>query len=365
MNNQKLLGIELCRGLAVYAVILVHSGDENWGLATDPNAIAFRLHFYFGVPFFLAVAFYFLTAKPELVCSTKFWRSRLDRILIPYVIWSAIFLILRVIIFTLSKQTDRLQELIADPLSIVFFGGASYHLYFLALLLAGTCLVLLIPLLQQLKVSNFGLCLLSALSIALYQLLETSGNSFQLGADVAFTSLLNPWQIDLKYYPFIRLLLVESAWMIKCLPYLFISLLLHQIIPSFNRLRRAIAIGSIGGFVAISIIGRLLLPGALQEIILAYTLLLAGISISSYFRNTTISKLVANIGACSFGIYLIHPFMMNIVKNMVGKISPELTNSISIPSMLALSIPCFLISWLVVAGITKTKLAPKQLGFRL
>ena len=361
MNNQKLLGIELCRGLAAYSVVLVHSGDENWGLATDPNAIAFRLHFYFGVPFFLALAFYFLTAKPDIVYSANFWRSRFDRIVVPYAIWSTIFLILRIIIFAASDRPDRLQELLADPLSIVFFGGASYHLYFLALLLTGTCLVLFVPAIQKLKVSNLGLLLLSILSIALYNWLETSGNSFNLGPDVAFKSLLAAWQIDLQSHPFLRLILVEIAWMIKCLPYLFGSLLLHQIIPNLNRSRRMMTIGSIAGFVAISIIGRLLLPGALQEIILAYTLLLAGISISSYLKNTATSLLVANIGSCSFGIYLIHPFVMNIVKSMVGKISPELTSSISILSMFALSIPCFIISWLVVAGITKTKLAPKQL----
>jgi surface polysaccharide O-acyltransferase-like enzyme len=164
MNNQKLLGIELCRELAAYSVILVHSGDEHWGLTTDPSAIAFRLHFYFGVPFFLALAFYFLTAKPEIVYSAKFWRSRFDRILIPYAIWSIIFLILRIIIFAVSDRTDRLQELLTDPLSIVFFGGASYHLYFLALLLTGTSLVLFLPLLQKLRISNLGLLLLSIAS---------------------------------------------------------------------------------------------------------------------------------------------------------------------------------------------------------
>ena len=364
MNNQKLLGIELCRGLAAYAVVLVHSGDENWGLPTDPNAIIFRLHFYFGVPFFLAVAFYFLTTKPDLAYSAQFWRSRLDRVLFPYAIWSTIFLIVRVIVFTQNKQTDRLQELLNDPLSIVFFGRASYHLYFLALLLAGTSLVLLVPLLQKLKIGKIGLLLLSALSIISYYLLETSGNSFQLDPDVAFASILSSWHINLQFHPLLRLLLVEVAWMIKCLPYLFISLLLHKILPQ-TRLHQWIAIDSIVLFITISIIGQSFLPGSLQEIILAYTLLLSGISTSSYFKNITIVKLVTSIGSCSFGIYLIHPFVMNIVKSMLGKISPELTNSISIASILALSIPCFLISWLAVA-ITKNKLTAREvLGFRL
>ncbi|WP_310483740.1 acyltransferase [Chamaesiphon sp. VAR_48_metabat_403] len=365
MNNQKLLGIELCRGLAAYAVILVHSGDENWGLATDPSAISFRLNFYFGVPFFLAVAFYFLTAKPEIAYSAKFWRSRFDRIVIPYIIWTVIFLILRIIIFAASDRTDRLQELLTDPLSIVFFGGASYHLYFLALLLAGTSLILLVPLLQKLKVSNLGLLLLSILSAALYNWLEISGNSFHLGPDVAFKSLLTTWQIDLQAHPLLRLLLVEIAWLIKCLPYLCVSLLLHQIFKSKKISQQSIKIGSIGLLIAINIGGQLLLPKSFKEIILAYTLLLVGISISSYFKHPIVNNIIASVGACSFGIYLIHPLIMNIVKSLVDKISPELTNSISIPSMLALSIPCFVISWLSVA-IAKNKLATDRLpGFRL
>ena len=365
MNNQKLLGIELCRGIAAYSVILVHSGDENWGLAIDPSAIAFRLHFYFGVPFFLALAFYFMTAKPDLAYSAKFWRSRLDRVLLPYAIWSTIFLIVRVVVFTQNKQPDRLQELLNDPLSIVFFGRASYHLYFLALLLAGTPLVLFVPLLQQLKIGNIGLLLLSALSVISYYLLETSGNSFQLGPDVAFASILSLWKINLQFHPLLRLLVVEVAWIIKCLPYLFISVLLHKILPTTTRLHQSIVIGSIVLFITINIMGQSFIPESLQEIILSCTLLLLGISNSNHFKNITIVKLVTSIGSCSFGIYLIHPFVMNVVKSMLGKISPELTNSISISSMFALSIPCFLISWLAVA-ITKNKLTAKEvLGLRL
>ena len=195
MKKSRLLGIELCRGLATYAVILVHSGDETWGIPVDPNAVTFRLLFYFAVPYFLATAFYFMTANPEIGKSPKFWRSRVDRIVIPYACWTVIFLISRVIVFTLSHKPDRLQQLLQDPVSIIFLGGASYHLYFLPLLLAGTSLILLMPLLTKLKVSKYGLLFLSVVSIFSYHLLEASGNSFQLGTNVAFQSLLNSWQM--------------------------------------------------------------------------------------------------------------------------------------------------------------------------
>lgn len=357
MTKAKLLGIEFCRELSTYAVILVHSGDENWGIPTDPLAIAFRSHFYFAVPFFLAAAFYFMTAKPEIAYSPKFWRSRIERILIPYTIWSTIFAISRVIIFTLTNKNDRLQQFLQDPLAIVFFGGASYHLYFLSLLLAGTSSILLIPFLNQLKVSKYGLLLLSSLSIILYQWLETSGNSFQLGSDIAFQGLLSEWQVNSERYPLVRLILVEVAWIIKCLPYFLLSLTLHRF-PKNARLLQHVKFAPIVLAILVlgsNVLGKILFPEALQEVLLAYGLLLFSISISSYLKNNVIGALAANIGACSFGIYLIHPFTMNIVKSLIGKVLPGLTNSVSIPLMLTLSIPCFLISWLVVAYFHRHK----------
>ena len=261
----------------------------------------------------------------------------------------------------LSHQTDRLQILLGDPLSIIFFGGASYHLYFLPLLLAGTSLVLLMPLLQRIGVSNFGLGILLVISIALYWLLDTSGNTFQLGPNIAFANSLTSLQIDLQSQPLIRSIGVELAWIFKCLPYFFGSLILRKNLRKFQLINNFNTISWLALFVSTNILGRWLLPGIIQEILLAYTLLLVGISISSLLENTQINKIIDNIGTCSFGIYLIHPFIMNFVKSIIGKISPELTTSISITSMLALSIPCFMISWALVAYLLNSKLASKQL----
>ncbi|CAN1209211.1 Acyltransferase 3 domain-containing protein [Tumidithrix helvetica PCC 7403] len=362
MNKNKLLGIEFCRGLSTYAVIIVHSGDETWGLPIDPSAIAFRLNFYFAVPFFLAVAFYFMTAKPEIAYSWKFWRSRVERILIPYAIWSIIFFVLRVIIFTLTNKTDRLQQFLQDPLSIVFLGGASYHLYFLALLFAGTSLVLLMPFMERLKIGKRVLLFLSVVSIALYHLLEISGNSFQLGTNVAFQNFLSYWQINAEQHPLLRLMFVEIAWTIRCLPYFFVALTLNRLLQKTIFLHtRFVTVALAILFLCTDILGSSFLPRALQEIILADTLLLFSISLSSYLSDNSVGSFSANVGACSFGIYLIHPYTMNIVKSLVGKVIPELTASISISSMLALSIPCFLLSWVVVFYLTKNKLTAKYL----
>ena len=98
-EKQRLLGIDLFRGIAAYAVILVHSGDETWGIPVDQSASEFRHLFYFAVPFFLATSFYFTTSKPNINVYRKFWLSRFQRILIPYLVsmlvYSGLTLILR------------------------------------------------------------------------------------------------------------------------------------------------------------------------------------------------------------------------------------------------------------------------------
>jgi peptidoglycan/LPS O-acetylase OafA/YrhL len=364
MKKEKLLGIEFFRGLSTYAVILVHSGDKTWGLPIDPSAIAFRLDFYFAVPFFLATAFYFMTSKPEIAYSLKFWKSRFERILIPYAIWSFIFLISRVVVFTLSKKADRLQQILKDPLSITFLGGASYHLYFLPLLFAGTFLVLLAPLIKKLNISKFGLILLSALSIVLYYLLESSGNSFQLGTNIAFKSFLDFESIKIEEHPILRLFLVEIAWVIRCLPYFLIALTLNRLLANQNSKLQGNSISVLGLallFLIFNFFGNLFLPTALQETILAYTLLLLSISLSGQFKTDVAAKLTASVGICSFGVYLIHPFIMNFTKPIIGKILPDFVDSISIFSMLCFSVPTFLISWFIVAYLTRNKTIAKYL----
>lgn len=359
---KRFLGIELCRGLSTYAVILAHSGDETWGIPILNNAIEFRLHFYFAVPFFLAAAFFFMTAKPEIAYSQRFWKSRLERIVIPYIIWSFIFLISRVIVFTLSKKFDRLQQLLQDPLSISFFGGASYHLYFLPLLMAGTFLMFSIKLFANPKINTFGLISFAMVSIIFYYLLEVTSNSFQLGNNIAFQALCSNWNINLEQNPLLRLILVEFSWVIRCLPYFFIALILHKLLPEIKFLHNgSFTLGLAVSCLLCNILGLKFLPRALQEVIMAYLLLIFGISFSHHFRSTLITNLATSVGLCSFGIYLIHPFIMNVSKYFIGKILPGITSSISIPSMLVLSISCFLLSWASVTYLVKQKFISKYL----
>ncbi|MBW4538712.1 MAG: acyltransferase [Myxacorys chilensis ATA2-1-KO14] len=352
-TNSRLLGIDWCRGLAAYAVVLVHSGDETWGLPISQEAIAFRLLFYFAVPFFLATAFYFLTRKSTIDLSSKFWKSRIQRIVIPYVVWSVIYLIVRAIFFLAAHKPERLAELFQDPLGLVFFGRASYQLYFLPLLLAGTSLLLVAKYLVDRKINLLGLTVIAVGGIAVNQLIYTTGNGFQLGEGIAFASLLK-WIPGGIGYAIARVILVEIVWAIWCVPYIFTALILHRLLakPESRLQPQPLTILFLVLFILTATFGKVWLPHSLQEVLVAYFLLLVGIFGSNHFKK---SRLAASLGACSFGIYLIHPIPMNIVKVLLAKVFPSLAQQVSIASMLAFSVSSFLLSWLIVSLLNRHK----------
>lgn len=368
MNQKKrLLGIDLIRGIAAYAVILVHSGDETWGIPVDNLAISFRLLFYFAVPFFLAASFYFMVRKPNIGFSLDFWKSRLERIIMPYLVWSGIYLILRLIVFYRSNEINRLNQLIQDPLSIVFFGGASYHLYFLPLLLVSSVLVLSTNYFSNKRFRVKILVLFIVLSVIANTLLINSGNGFELGPDIAFQQILDAISLNVETYPFIRLVLVYICWILTCLPYFLTAIILSLIFStsSFSWLLGRIKIlGILAMFLIANSLGSLFLPENVKALVMAYSLLLFGISVSQYIDENnqnilSLSRISMSLGTSSFGIYLIHPIPMNFTKFFVSKLG--LLGQVTVVSMLIISVMTFLLSWMAVLLIMKYKWSAKYM----
>ena len=351
----RLAGIDLCRGLAAFAVILVHSGDETWGIPISERAIYFRHLFYFAVPFFLAASFCFATKNLPLNISVTFWQKKIKRILIPYLAWSIFYLILKSIVFLVTNNSNQISQLWSDPLAIIFFGGASYHLYFIPLLFIGFIWLYLANYLTKKKKSILIISICLVLSIILYQLLLNSNNSFDLGSYTAFSSILSFIRSDNLLFSISRIILVNLAWAIRCLPYFLIALLINQLSQQ-NRvqwLERKLTIAiTLSIFLFINILGRNFMLSAVNEIAIAYSLLLFAISISYYLEK---SPFITNLGICSFGIYLIHPFIKSVVELLLIKLIPQITQSVSIISMLIYSISSFIASWLLIALLLKKK----------
>ncbi|MEN9869038.1 MAG: hypothetical protein RLZZ171_21, partial [Cyanobacteriota bacterium] len=76
-------------------------------------------------------------------------------------------------------------------------------------------------------------------------------------------------------------------------------------------------------------------------------------AVSQYISN---SNLITNLGLCSFGIYLIHPLVKSVVEILLAKSLPQVSQSVSIISMLIYAISSFVLSWLAIALMQKNKL---------
>ncbi|MEO1429741.1 MAG: acyltransferase [Cyanobacteria bacterium J06633_8] len=361
MKKQRLIGIDLCRGFAAYAVVLLHSGDKTWGSVSD-SAKELSSFFIFAVPFFLATSFYFTVGKSSIKLSSDFWKSRFQRIIVPYITWTLVYLAIKIPIFYLFQQSNKLDKLLDDPMGIIFLGGASVQLYFLPILIAGTFAITFLEYFNKTIKLN-KLALLSVLSIGLNQLLVLSGNSYSLADKIAFKSLLDLIAANANDNPVLRLLLVNISWIIRCLPYIFTGMLLKQLIPylqstKWNKmLHNIIPTLSLTMFLIFAIWGRLLIPSSLNSFIIAYLLLLFGI----YYLGHQNNPIAKNLGLCSYGIYLIHTFFVQVFKLVIAKINPSWITQVSVVSLLLYSVSIFLISWLTVLLMMKNKTIAKYM----
>ncbi|NJO99154.1 MAG: hypothetical protein HC764_26800 [Pleurocapsa sp. CRU_1_2] len=103
----------------------------------------------------MAASFYFNTKRTPLKIDRAFWQKKIQRIVVPYLLWSLLYVVTKLAIAFLAKETAQIPQILADPVAIVFLGGASYHLYFIPLLIAGTTLLYLANYLNQVKYSIF------------------------------------------------------------------------------------------------------------------------------------------------------------------------------------------------------------------
>lgn len=358
-KQQRLTGIDLFRGLAAFAVVLVHSGDRTWGLPVEASAMLFRSFFYFAVPFFLITSFFFMTKKNGIGSTRKFWQSRIFRVVIPYFAWTIIYISMRSLFFFITSGKERVILYLEDPLSLFFLGGASYHLYFLPMLMAGTILALTTDQIRQ-KFSMTSIALLIAGSIVINLLLALTGNAYKLGEDIALESFISSVGFDYKQ-PVIRLFSVNLAWLLRCLPYFLTTIYVHKQIAKNGTewiFFKKTILASLSIFLLANLLGSNLVYRDLRAVTMACSLLILSIGLSPHIEY---GKIISSLGKCAFGIYLIHPIAMNIVKPVSGNLGVEIFNSVSVLSVLSISILTFMLSWTSVMTLNRSKLISKYI----
>ena len=351
-KKPRMLGIDLFRGLAIYAVVILHADEgvkvmpPTWSWITD-----FAL---FAVPFFLATAFYLAIKKLYLYKSSYPLGLRLIRLLIPYGCWSLFYLLYKAAKYTVAGELTRTVELFRDPLSLIFLGGAAFHLYFIPLLIAGTFLIKFSEFLIRYKVGLKHLGLITLISLLLYEVILVVGNHLQGHVPVNLQPLQSIVYSLSNSNPLLQWFQVELSWLIRCFPYVMLAMLLAH--PSTQKtLSRLISKYSLLWLLVFFIcnaFGTFILPESLYELARGYTALLAAISISSYLKA---NNFIANLGICSFGIYLVHLFFVEIFQSIAVRIDANYINQINTIQLVAISSSIFAISWITTILLMKHK----------
>lgn len=355
-EKQRLIGVDLFRGIAVYAVIVIHTEHQ----ASIPGSWAAKLVQFslFAVPFFLATSFYLAINSLHTKKAKFSLKVRLTRILIPYGVWSIIYLsktaaeyIFKSIIL---NQPLEGVSIFRDPINIIFFGGAAYHLYFLAILFSGTIFIKFAEYLISKQNKVQVLFLLFGISISIYNLILVSGNSFQLATGTAFQGVLNITLIDGNKNPLVRVILVEISWIIRCIPYIFMAMILnHSVIKKYfiNFNTNATIFFCI--FFVFNSFGSSFFPEAVYEIGRGYFALLFAISLSFKLKENPV---INNISLCSFGIYLIHLLVVHIFQSITKKLFPgSETMAVTLIPLVISSCCSFIVSWMITSLLVKKK----------
>lgn len=136
MNKPWLPSIEYIRGLAMLGVVAIHTGSQYLLLNPTPNVhlvALFEIVSRFSVPIFFFVSAFGLFYRMNLAESFsygKFLRRRFKAVLIPYLLWSTLYLVHDNWFngWQLFPEWDYAAEIYA-------FGLAKYHLYFLVILI--------------------------------------------------------------------------------------------------------------------------------------------------------------------------------------------------------------------------------------
>lgn len=125
MGSQRNDSIELIKLVAAFGVVIIHLVPSTVAADSFTN-----LFLSFAVPFFLVVSLHFFIKRITSLPSIKFSDLRLDRILVPYAVWTVIYVLMRLMKFRLVGKDFEV-----NVIGSVFYGGAAVQLYFLPLLL--------------------------------------------------------------------------------------------------------------------------------------------------------------------------------------------------------------------------------------
>lgn len=292
-NKKYIYEIHFLRAFACLAVVGVHVSATNYGMNEDTwNWFTYFLNQIgrFGTPIFAVISGFllFYQVKRRGFELGRFFKSRLTKILFPFLIWSLAY---RFLLYVYDKQT--LGDLGAEVLKIVT-GNSFYHLYFVVIVIQ---FYFIFPFLQKIFRTQTFLLILTFVSLLIsYNLYGFNpGLEGPLGEFLASKSFMPIWIFYFAFGGFLAYFWDEIVQFATKRPW---KMLVLALILSAG----AVVEYTINGYVANNRPSNLInIPLLCIAVIGMYPLL---------SKWNVLKKPLTLIGQYSMGIYLIHPMIL-------------------------------------------------------
>lgn len=274
--------IQILRAIAIICVVIIHTTPGGiYQVLTRPftNIAVATFIFIFG----------FLTPL-EISDICNFYNKRIIRVLIPYFIW--------IFIYTLVKKD------LSSFFVYLLTSKVSGHLYYILVYIE---LVLITPFIKYLAYSNFKFLgfLISPLSIIIF-------NYIPWISGMNYPSVINSlWDISfLGWFTYFYIGILLSN---ECMKSPFKKKIIYLVILLFFQFLEGYILLKIG----ISNCGTQLKCSTLLTCVLFLFFEYDFIKDPKELKETFLSKLMIDIGDCSFGIYLSHMLIRNLFYHFV------------------------------------------------
>jgi len=305
MQKNRDLSFDVFRGIAIIAVVAIHTANAIWGSPKTDGWSLFSIATYyrqslsFAVPAFIFISGYWASTKliESLSDYRIFLAKKLSRVLVPYFFWSSILL---------GCEAARTHNVDVQQIMIRLLTGRVIPIYYFVIVISQ--LYIITPILQQINRKRYGLILVIIFnaSCLLWAYIARLYFNYWTPLSSAFYSWIIFYEIGLLTNNPDNKVFVTKKLQYFILPAMLVCLLFAGLETSI------ISSKYYDRYFATS-------PLKLSSSLYAICIIIVFLHVKKYFNHRP--KILAVLGYSSFGIYLIHMAILNLVTSLVQKSS--------------------------------------------
>ena len=295
-NMPRLVGYDMLRCLACVMVVLLHASAQHW-YTLDPNDPEWAAMHLWNTAVRAAVPIFFMISGALFLNAPypgkKLWTRNIPRLLSVFIVWSVLY----------GIDSMTLPGLLENPAKLIDYAMAGkYHLWFLPAMIG---VYLLLPALYAIVHYDEGRALRPYLWVfGIFGIV--------CGTVAAFDGML-PWAMSVGFAKI-------APELCGCSGYFILGYVLTKI--DVSRLRRWVLVLIFAASVGIAAAAGILysrhigVPTALLHGDFTVTTFAEAVSLFLLFRtvqtnpDSRTAKIFGELSACTLGIYLLHPFVM-------------------------------------------------------